>query len=161
MEITTPVTRHLDQLGIPYRIFRHPGPIESLEQAARERGQRPSQVVRSIVFRLSEGEYLMVLVAGPEQISWSNLRTYLNQSRISMADPEDVQAATGYVTGAVSPLGLPQPLRILVDRSVLAEEELSLGSGERGLAIILSRENLLRSLGSVEIGEFTRSVSII
>jgi Cys-tRNA(Pro) deacylase len=161
MEITTPVTRHLDQLGIPYRIFRHPGPIESLEQAARERGQRPSQVVRSIVFRLSEGEYLMVLVAGPEQISWSNLRAYLNQSRISMADPEDVQAATGYVTGAVSPLGLPQPLRILVDRSVLAEEELSLGSGERGLAIILSRENLLRSLGSVEIGEFTRSVSII
>jgi Cys-tRNA(Pro) deacylase len=159
MDIATPVTRVLDQLGIPYRIFQHPGPIESLEQAARERGQRPSQVVRSIIFRLSEGEYLMVLVAGPEQISWPNLRAYLNQSRISMADPEDVQRATGYVTGAVSPLGLPQPMRILVDRSVLAEEELSLGSGERGVTIILSRENLLRSIGSVEIGDFSRPIS--
>jgi Cys-tRNA(Pro)/Cys-tRNA(Cys) deacylase len=103
----------------------------------------------------------MVLVAGPEQVSWPNLRSYLNQSRISMADPEDVQAVTGYLTGAVSPLGLPQPMRILVDRTVLAEEELSVGSGERGLTVILTRDHLLKSIGAVEIGDFSRSSSAI
>ena len=159
MDIITPVTRHLDQLALPYRVYRHSGPIESLDQVARERGQRPTQVVRSIVFRLSEGEYLMVLVAGPAQVSWPSLRAFLNQSRISMADPEDVQAVTGYVTGAVSPLGLPRPMRILVDRSLLAEEELSVGSGVRGVAVILTRDDLLKSVGTFEIGDFTRSVS--
>ena len=61
----TPVTRALDALEIPYRFFRHPGNVSSLEQAAQERGQEPEQVIRSIVFRLSQSEFVMVLVAGP------------------------------------------------------------------------------------------------
>jgi prolyl-tRNA editing enzyme YbaK/EbsC (Cys-tRNA(Pro) deacylase) len=56
-------------MNIPYRLFRHAGPIESLEQAARERGQQPEQVVRSILFRLEKDKYLMLLAAGPAQIS--------------------------------------------------------------------------------------------
>ena len=57
---STPVTRALDALGIAYRLFCHPGPIHSLEQAASERGQRPEQIVRSILFRLAEDEFVMV-----------------------------------------------------------------------------------------------------
>lgn len=40
-EISTPVTRELDERRIAYHVFRHPGPVKSLEQAARERGQEP------------------------------------------------------------------------------------------------------------------------
>jgi len=32
-----PVARALEQLNIPYRLFRHPGPVHSLEQAALDR----------------------------------------------------------------------------------------------------------------------------
>ena len=115
----TPVTRVLDALDTPYRYFRHPGKVKSLEQAARERGQAPQQVIRSIVFRLSGSEFVMVLVAGPSQISWPALRSYLGHSRLTMASEEEVLRVTGYPLGAVSPFGLPEPLRILVDRSVL------------------------------------------
>jgi Cys-tRNA(Pro)/Cys-tRNA(Cys) deacylase len=69
-----PVSLALEKLNIPHRIFTHPGPVNSLEQAARERGQRPEQVVRSILFRTGEDEYLMALVTGPAQISWKALR---------------------------------------------------------------------------------------
>ena len=71
MQESTPVTNELSEKNIPYKVYQHRGPIHSLEQAAQERGQFPDQVVRSIVFRLSKGEYLMVLIAGPNQISWS------------------------------------------------------------------------------------------
>ena len=81
----TPVTRVLDSLEIPYRFFRHPGKVNSLEQAAVERGQEPSQIIRSIVFRVSKDEFLMVLVAGPAQISWPGLRAHLGLSRLTMA----------------------------------------------------------------------------
>jgi Cys-tRNA(Pro)/Cys-tRNA(Cys) deacylase len=151
---STPVTQDLDRKGIPYRLFTHPGPIHSLEQAARERGQRPEQVVRSIVFRLSEGEFVMVLIAGPQQISWAALRTHLGVSRMSMASEEEVLATTGYPLGAVSPFGLPATMRILADESVFKEDQISLGSGLRYTTVILSSQDLRRGLGNVEIGKF-------
>jgi Cys-tRNA(Pro) deacylase len=152
--LNTPASLALDRAGIVYRLFQHPGPIHSLEQAARERGQRSEQVVRSILFRLSEGEFTMVLIAGPRQVSWQALRRYLNQSRLTMATEAEVLAVTGYETGAVSPLGLPAPLRLLIDESVLAEEEISIGSGARGITVIMKSKDLLQSLPKYEVGRF-------
>ena len=149
----TPVTRALDQAGIPYRFFRHPGQVRSLEQAAAERGQQPQQVIRSIVFRLEQDEYLMVLAAGPEQISWAALRKYLGMSRLTMAKPEEVLQVTGYQTGAVSPFGLPQPMRILADPGIFKPDEVSLGAGIRNATVILQREDLQRALGPIETVE--------
>jgi prolyl-tRNA editing enzyme YbaK/EbsC (Cys-tRNA(Pro) deacylase) len=144
-------------MNIPHRVFRHPGPVHSLEQAARERSQRPEQVVRSIVFRLAAGTYAMVLVGGSAQVSWPALRSHLGQSRLTTASEEELLAATGYSRGAVSPFGLPAPMRILLDRRVLAEEEVSLGSGVRGTTIILRTADLLRALGDMEVGDFTQA----
>lgn len=151
---STPVTRALDEKGIPHRFFRHPGQVRSLEQAARERGQQPEQIVRSILFRLSEDEFIMVLIAGPQQISWPALRSYLGHSRMTMASREEVRQVTGYELGAVSPFGLPGPVRILVDESVLAPAEISIGSGVRNATVILKSADLMKALGKVEIGKF-------
>jgi Cys-tRNA(Pro)/Cys-tRNA(Cys) deacylase len=151
----SPVSRILTERGIPHRIFRHPGPVHSLEQAAIERGQSPDQIVRSIVFRLGEGEFLMVLVAGPTRISWQALRAFLGQSRLTMASEKEVLKATGYRPGAVSPFGLPSPMRILADQNIFLPEEISLGSGERGVTIIIKSMDLKKTLGEVEIGQFT------
>ena len=148
------VSLALAALGLPHRVFRHPGPVSSLEQAARERGQSPEQVIRSIVFRIGAAEFVMVLIAGPAQVSWPALRSYLGQSRLTMANEDEVLAVTGYRPGAVSPFGLPAPLRILADENVFAPEEISLGSGERGVTIIMKSADLRRGLGNVEIGQF-------
>ena len=155
LEDSTLVTRALDQKGIPYRLFRHPGQVHSLEQAAADRGQRPEQVIRSLLFRLAKDEYAMVLVAGPAQVSWPALRKYLDQSRLTTASEEEVLSVTGYPRGAVSPLGLPSPVRILVDRGVLAEEEISIGSGVRNVTVILRRADLLKAIEPIEVGDFT------
>jgi Cys-tRNA(Pro)/Cys-tRNA(Cys) deacylase len=154
MPETTPVTEELDAKGITYKYFRHPGQIYSLEQAAKERGQRPEQIIRTIVFRLSASEFLMVLVAGPRQISWPKLREYVGQSRLTIASPEEVLRTTGYPTGAVSPFGLPKFMRTLLDDSVFQEAEVSIGSGVQNSTIIIQRDQLVRALGDVEIGKF-------
>jgi Cys-tRNA(Pro)/Cys-tRNA(Cys) deacylase len=157
MTTSTPVTRALDALAIPYRVFVHPGPIANLQQAAQERGQLPEQVVRSLLFRLAKDEFVMVLIAGPKQVSWKALRSYFGQSRLTTATEEEVLAVTGYLHGAVSPFGLLQPVRILVDHSVLAPAEISIGSGVRGTTIILKTADLIKALGKVETGDFCES----
>lgn len=153
----TPVTRALTALGIEHRLFRHPGPVTTLEQAASERGQQPEQVVRSIVFRVGEGDFVMVLVAGRQQVAWRALRRYLGQTRLTTATESELLAATGYTAGAVAPFGLPAPMRVLLDESVLVPEEVSLGSGERGATVILRSHDLRRALPDAEIGQFGAS----
>ncbi|MCC7362473.1 MAG: YbaK/EbsC family protein [Anaerolineales bacterium] len=153
-ETVPPVAAALQALGLPHRVFRHPGPVSTLAQAAAERGQRPEQVVRSIVFRVGEGAFVMVLVAGAAQVDWKALRKYLGQSRLTTATEPELLAATGYVVGAVGPLGLPAPMRILLDEAVLAPDEISVGSGLRGTTIILRSADLRRALLEAEVGRF-------
>lgn len=141
-----PVSLALQAHAIPHQVFRHAGPVESLAQAARERGQTPEQIVRSLLFRVNGERYVMALVAGPTQVAWPALRRVLGVSRITTATREQVQSVTGYAIGAVAPFGLPQPLPILIDHSVAAQEELSIGSGVRGVAILIGKTDLLIGL---------------
>jgi len=156
LEDSTPVTRALQALNVPHRLFRHPGQVRSLEQAAQERGQKPDQIVRSIVFRLAQDNFIMVLITGERQVAWPALRSYLGQSRLTLASEEEVRAATGYPLGAVSPFGLPAPMRILVDQSVLDQEDISIGSGERNSTVFLKVSDLLKTLSPVEFGSFAQ-----
>jgi len=150
----TPAEQALNELEIPHRVFRHAGPVNSLEQAAEERGQTYDQVIRSIVFRLGEGEFILVLIPGPGQISWAALRATLGRSRMTMATREELLEVTGFEPGTVTPFGIKTRLRVLVDESVLAQKEVSLGSGVRGVAIIIQTADLLSGLGEYEVGNF-------
>lgn len=149
-----PVSQRLTELGVPHRVFRHQGPVNSLEQAAEERGQKPEQVVRSILFRVAKGEYVIVLMAGPSQISWRKLREYLGRSRLTTAKREEVLQVTGYELGAVAPFGIPLDVRVLVDQSVLEQDVVSIGSGERGVTVIMRTEDMMEALERGEVGSF-------
>ena len=146
-----PASIALEKLNIPHRVFRHEKPLLSFEQAAEERNQRPAQIVRSILFQIRPAEFVMVLVAGREQIDWRKLRQLVGRSRVRMATEEEVLDVTGYRVGTVSPFGLKNQIKVLIDASVLREEEVSLGSGARQMAIIMKSADLHRALGESDI----------
>ena len=146
-----PASVALDDLGIPHRLFFHECIVTSFEQAARERGQRESQVVRSILFQIRPEEFVMVLVAGQAQVDWKKLRQFVRRSRVRMATEDEVLSVTGYRVGTVSPFGMKNQVKVLIDKSVLKEEEVSIGSGVRNTAIVLSSANLRHALGDSEI----------
>ena len=93
----------------------------------------------------------MVLVAGRDQVDWRKLRQLVGRSRVRMATEEEVLDVTGYRVGKVSPFGLKTQVRVLIDESVLQEEEVSIGSGVRNMAIILKSAELRQALGESEI----------
>ncbi len=150
-----PASIALEKQHIPHQVFRHEQPVASLEQAASDRNQRPEQVVRSILFQIRPGEFMMVLVAGPAQVDWKKLRRLVGRSRLRMATEEEVLEVTGYRVGTVSPFGLKSPVKVLIDASVLKEEEISTGSGIRNVAIILKSADLRRALEAAEIVSLT------
>jgi Cys-tRNA(Pro) deacylase len=146
-----PASLALADLGIEHRLFLHEGTVSSFEQAARERGQRPAQIVRSILFQVRSGEFVMVLMAGPAQVDWRKLRQIVKRSRVRMATEDEVLDFTGYRIGTVSPIGMKNQARVLIDASVLREQEVSIGSGVRNTAIILKSADLRRALNGAEI----------
>lgn len=146
-----PASIALEKLNIPHQVFQHEKPLLSFEQAAAERNQRPGQIVRSILFQVQPGEFVMILVAGREQVDWKKLRQLVGRSRMRMATEAEVLEVTGYRVGTVSPFGLKNQIKVLIDASVLKEEEVSLGSGVRNLAIMMKSADLHRALGESEI----------
>ena len=150
-----PASIALEKLNIPHQVFQHKGPVHSFEQAAADRKQRPEQIVRSILFQIRPEEFVMVLMAGREQVDWRKLRQFIGRSRLRMATEEEVLEVTGYRVGTVSPFGLKNQVRVLIDASVLQEEEVSTGSGVRQTAIIMKSADLRRALEDAEIVSLT------
>jgi Cys-tRNA(Pro) deacylase len=153
MTLDNPVTQDLDQLGVSYQLHLHSGEVRSLEQAAAEREMKPEQIIRTLVFRLEDESYVVVLMPGRKRVSWPKLRRYLGVSRIRTAREEEVEKVTGYLPGAVSPFGLPQPLRIFADRDIANNAVISIGAGIRNAGVKLASEDLLLTL-KPEMGDF-------
>jgi len=65
----------------------------------------PKQVVKPLVVRRGEDDYLFILVRGDRQISWPKLRALLGVTRLSMPNAETARDATGYERGTITPFG--------------------------------------------------------
>ncbi|HEY1134940.1 MAG TPA: YbaK/EbsC family protein, partial [Nocardioides sp.] len=96
-------------LAVPVTVTRH-GPVGSLEEAAAARGVAPDRLVKTLVVRRGDDDFLLVLVPGDRTISWPRLRALLGVSRLSMPPADEAQRATGYARGTITPFGaLPGP----------------------------------------------------
>jgi Cys-tRNA(Pro)/Cys-tRNA(Cys) deacylase len=102
--VSTPALAAAEAVGLTHRVIRH-GPVHSLAEAARARGVAPADVVKTLVVRRGEDDFLFVLVPGDRVISWPKLRALLGVSRLSMPDAEVARQATGYERGTITPLG--------------------------------------------------------
>jgi Cys-tRNA(Pro)/Cys-tRNA(Cys) deacylase len=123
-----------DGLGLEHEVVRH-GPVRSLEEAAAARGVSPAAVVKSLVVRVSDGDYRFVLVPGDREISWPKLRGLLGVSRLSMPDAQTAYDVTGYVRGTITPLGSTHAWPVVVDEHVTGQ--VSLGGGGHGVSLTL------------------------
>lgn len=143
---TTPATEAADAHRIAYRMVHH-GPVSSAEEAARKRGISIGQLAKTLVVRVEEGSYVMVLVPGDRGMDYKKLRSHLGVRRLTMPDPAEALAATGYERGTITPLGAGD-WPVLIDPMLMEHGEISLGAGVGGWAIHLDPTALVSSLGA-------------
>lgn len=136
----------LDASGIGYVLTRH-GRVSSLEEAAAARGVDPSRVLKTIVVRRGDDDFLLVLVPGDRQISWPRLRALLGVSRLSMPDKDVARDVTGYERGTITPFGALRAWPVVADSRV-SGGPVSIGAGAHGVAATLDADALVQALGA-------------
>jgi len=136
----------LDESGLTYRLLRH-GPVNSLAEAAVARGVSEAAVVKTLVVRRDEDDYLFVLVPGDRSISWPKLRAVVGERRLSMPDAEQAREATGYERGTITPFGSSHPWPVYADERITGE--VTLGGGAHGVAVAVDAAEALQVLDAV------------
>ncbi|MET0468663.1 MAG: YbaK/EbsC family protein [Aeromicrobium sp.] len=129
--------------GIRHEVTRH-GRVASLAEAAALRGVEPRQIVKTLVVRRADDDFVLVLVPGDRTFSWPKLRAVLGTSRLSMPDPAGAQAATGYERGTITPFGSTTAWPVVIDASVSGR--ISLGAGAHGVAMTVETDDVVRVL---------------
>ncbi|WP_422116076.1 aminoacyl-tRNA deacylase [Brachybacterium sp. UNK5269] len=148
-------TSALEASGLDFEITRH-GRVGSLAEAAGARGVEPRDIVKTLVVRRAEGDYLFALVPGDREISWPKLRALLGVSRLSMPDQEVAKQVTGYERGTITPFGSTTAWPVVADATLSGDPQrrISLGAGAHGVAATVLAEAALEVLGA-EVADIT------
>lgn len=141
----TAAIRYVSEKGIPHRLVGY-GHVRSAEEAAQARGIPLGALVKTLVIRVDDGQYLLALVPGDRGLDYPKLRKHLGVRRLTMPDPAEAKQATGYERGTITPFAAGDH-RIVADERLFDLDEISLGSGAHGWAIHVA-PNILVDLGA-------------
>lgn len=147
----------MDEAGLRVRVLRH-GPVRSLREAARARGVEPADVVKALVVRRGDDDYVFVLVPGDRTLSWPKLRSHLGVSRASLPQPDEATTATGFARGTITPFGSLSAWPVVADAR-LRGRTITLGGGAHGMAVAVAADEALSALDAavVDVTEPERS----
>jgi Cys-tRNA(Pro)/Cys-tRNA(Cys) deacylase len=136
-----------DRLGLAHELRSVEG-VRSAEEAAAATGVAPDQLLKTLVIRRDDDDFVLVLVPGPRAIDWPKLRAHLGVSRLSLPDADTAREATGYERGTITPLGSSRAWPVIVDASVPGSGTVTIGSGRRGTALLVDADALVAALGA-------------
>ena len=120
----------------------------SAQESASFQNIELDQLLRTIVIRRGENDYVFVLVPGGRQIDWPKLRAHLGVSRLSLPDAEEAKAATGYERGAITPFGATNAWPVIADAGVPDKPVVAIGGGGHGINLHLGAADLIAVLGA-------------
>tara|TARA_B100000927_G_scaffold27987_1_gene20917 strand:- start:49 stop:525 length:477 start_codon:yes stop_codon:yes gene_type:complete len=99
--------------------------------------------------------YAMFCVLGSTRLDVNTkAKNAMGAKRVSFASREEAEQVTNQIYGGISPLGLPENLKIFIDENVMNREKLFIGAGNRVSKFFLSPK-LLVGLTKAEVLDLT------
>ena len=144
---TTPALDALAERGVEHRVVRTRR-AHSAEESAELQGIPLGALLRTIVVRRGDDDYVFVLVPGGRRLDWPKLRAHLGVRRMSLPDADEARDATGYERGAITPFGARRAWPVVADAAVMTPAIVAIGGGARGVNVHLSPQALVAELGA-------------
>jgi len=111
--------------------------------AAMATGAPIDQIVKSLVFAC-DGRPIVVMVPGDERADTVRIAAEAGCERVKAVGADAIEQLTGFPPGGVAPFPLPGIETVLMERSLLAHEEVWIGAGSSRHMAALAPSDLAR-----------------
>ena len=144
---TTPAIAAIQAAGMPHDIVRTER-AGSAEEAAALQGIPLGALLRTIVVRRGDDDYLFVLVPAGRRFDWPRLRAHLGVRRLTLPDAEEAREVTGYERYTITPFGSSRAWPVILDASAMEFDRVSVGGGAFGVNLHVAPADLVGHLSA-------------
>lgn len=134
------VTRDLALRAPDLTIIRQDASTATVQEAAAVHGVAPDQIAKTLCVDVGN-RIVMVVMAGTARLDNKRARAALG-GKPRFLGPEAVLEATTHPVGGVCPFGLPSPLPVYCDESLLRFEMIIPAAGDINASVILTPRRL-------------------
>lgn len=112
--------------------------------AAKAIGFPPEQVFKTLVVKGARHGIMVFCIPVCCELDLKKAAKVSGDKSIEMLPVKDLLAATGYIRGGCSPVGMKKKFPTFFDEVCLLFDEIAVSAGERGHQMILSPNDLIR-----------------
>lgn len=132
--------------GLRVEVVERPA-ANSLHEAAELLGIQPGDIVKTLVVKRHDGDFVLALVPGGRSIAWKKLRTVVGVNKLSMPDATTALGASGYERGTITPIGATGDLPVYADERIRGRR-VALGAGRHGASAFVDADELIAAYGA-------------
>ncbi len=114
--------------------------------AAQALGTKVGQIAKSILFKINDDNYFMVVAAGDIRVDNKALKNLVG-ARARMAKPEEVLEITGFNIGGVCPFAMKIEVPVYLDESLLRYDVVYAAAGTGHTALPITYQQLMDITG--------------
>ncbi|WP_040345523.1 YbaK/EbsC family protein [Neobacillus bataviensis] len=143
------VKAHFKQWNREMDVMEFETSSATVDEAAETIGVMPARIAKTLSFRGSEDNAILIVAAGDAKVDNKKFRQKFG-FKPRMLSPDEVLEQTGHAIGGVCPFGLKNDLEVFLDVSIQRFETLFPACGSTNSAIELSKVELFQYSSAVE-----------
>ena len=142
----TQLIEFLDQHGVSYRLIDH-APEGRTEIVSPLRGNALSQAAKCIVLMVKIGKkvtrYVLAVIPGDARVDLQAVKTLMHGTYVTFASSDIAERLAGSVTGTILPFSFNPELELVVDPSLLENNELYFNAARLDRSMVLKTSDYI------------------
>ena len=140
----------LEDLNIPYTLFRHPE-LSTIEDVLKYWTDLPGEHCKNLFFRNHKGNrHYLVLIRCTKQLNIHNLEQNLKQGKLTFASNDRLFRYLGLLPGSVSPFGLindtEHHVKLFIDTDLQNSGQICFHPNDNTASIMIKWPDFIRFL---------------
>ncbi len=133
----------LTQSKVNFRLHHH-DPVVTVDQAKNIVPHLTVNLIKTIVFKIKDGPWILAGVNGPDRINYKYLADLfgINRKLIRAVSGPDVETGLGFEIGGVGPFPVSSDVVVVLDESLMDQPHVFCGSGRNTVTIEIAPGDL-------------------
>ena len=111
-------------------------------------GEEPGQGFKTLVCTTPSNDHVVCCIPVADELDLRAAARAAGEKSLTMMHVKDLPAATGYVRGGCSPVGMKKRFRTLIDETCVLWDTIFISGGKRGYQLELAPDDLVAFCGA-------------